>query len=1220
MDFDRYEELRSILQQWRLRLAESIRGRIEGSARRVAQLQAIYGQEGLDEAFTTWLDRCCRQAGIQFILRVLFLRVLEDRGLLGVIRLRSTDGQRMWAELTRNLGVAHYVQWCFWDAAHLLPDLFGANDYDLVLPDDDLVRRFLDDVWRRPDPNREGWLRFDFRPDLTRGDEGFQTRFIGDLYQELDAEIRDRYAMVQTPHFISQFILEETLLKRFEEKDFQEVTLIDPTCGSGHFLVDAFWHFVGRYERARQDRSEDLSSLQRVEIARVIIDQHLFGCDINSYATALARFRLLLAACDYAHPTSLQDFRNLRFNLVTIDSLIPYEKLAVGSIRDDSSVAQVLGHPRDIEKALPVLRRRYDVVVGNPPYIQARDRIKRDLYREKYVAAYRKFHLSAPFTERFFSLGGRDACVGLIVSNAFTTRLFGKKLIEDVLPRYDVEAVIDLSGVRVPGHGTPTLTLFARNRGPSTDTVMVLSNLKGEPGIPSDPARGRVWQSVIRGFAAGPGYADEYVDVSARGRELLLRHPLQFGGPKSRLYWRLLAGAAGQLGSFADSIGFDAITGQDEIFKVSSDFARRLRAESLVKGLVIGEILRDWRLTCPLHVMFPYVDESQQTVELARFPEFSAYLTRYRDVLAERAYFGKTQVERGLRWYEYAIVLWEKRDTPVRIAYAFVATHNHFCLVDTHIVCKQSAPIIELGSERLDDPLFMTALLNTSVIALCVKQTCYNKGSGTDPVRDRYELSGESIGKMPIPRCYRSATPARHRLVSLAEEMVTCAGWLPSLSMGKLFELVGEAYYTRDCQIKGRVDPNYGLPSPFAGARGLGIARDKLVRLRREVRGRMIFLQEEMDWIGYDIYGLLKGGPPLAEDYLSPADYQSGGLCLGQRPFEVAGRGYKGDWPKGYQPPPLPEYLHPMTEARIAVIAANRDIDILEGPLYKRRWVPPNYETEFQQAAEWWLAELLEWALEQHGRPISLRDWARILGKDERVIATIEVLTGTPAFDLERELLKVIRANCVPNRPEHYLKPAGLRKFYAAWQSDPPKTPEYRSKEFSDRTAWKLRGKLNIPRERFIHYVGFDHTLRGEEAPESGGPWFGWAGWDAVERAEALAFLIEQANRAGWEMRWRQCGLRAALRDLLPELAELPSSERAEFEAIAEMCGLRLGTRCYCQAYVDGVGKGEPGVSGVGQDVLGLRWLETSERMTPKGTRSSDRDATQMELGLDAQG
>ena len=390
MDLERYFELRTILQRWRMLLAESIRRRVEASPRLARRVERIYDGEGTDEPFNVWLDRWCRQAAIQFILRILFLRVLEDRELLGATRIRTVDGQRMWAQLTRNLGATSYVQFCFWDAAHLLPDLFEPSDYDVALPADELVQRFLDDVWRRPDSDRPGWLRFDFRPDPARRDAGFQTRFIGDLYQELDAEIRERYALLQTPDFIAQFILENTLLKRFEEVDFREVTLMDPTCGSGHFEVDAFWMFVARYEAAAGKTREQMTAAERTQIARDIIEKHLFGCDINPYATALTRFRLVLAACDYARPASLRDFRDLRFNIVTIDSLIPYEKLMAGGVQAGTATARALGQPDAIERALPVLRRRYHVVVGNPPYILAQDATKRELYREHYISAYRQ--------------------------------------------------------------------------------------------------------------------------------------------------------------------------------------------------------------------------------------------------------------------------------------------------------------------------------------------------------------------------------------------------------------------------------------------------------------------------------------------------------------------------------------------------------------------------------------------------------------------------------------------------------------------------------------------------------------------------------------------------------------------------------------------------------------------------------------------------------------
>lgn len=171
-----------------------------------------------------------------------------------------------------------------------------------------------------------------------------------------------------------------------------------------------------------------MSSAERTEIARTIIEKHLYGCDINPYATALTRFRLILAACDYAQPASLNDFRDMHFNIITIDSLIPYESLVVSDFKIGTTIAKTLGHKEAIYRALPILRNRYDVVVGNPPYISPPDNLKRDFYREQYESASGKYGLSAPFTERFIGLSKSGGIIGLINSNAFAKGGMGKLL------------------------------------------------------------------------------------------------------------------------------------------------------------------------------------------------------------------------------------------------------------------------------------------------------------------------------------------------------------------------------------------------------------------------------------------------------------------------------------------------------------------------------------------------------------------------------------------------------------------------------------------------------------------------------------------------------------------------------------------------------------------------------------------------------------------------
>lgn len=435
------------------------------------------------------------------------------------------------------------------------------------------------------------------------------------------------------------------------------------------------------------------------------------------------------------------------------------------------------------------------------------------------------------------------------------------------------------------------------------------------------------------------------------------------------------------------------------------------------------------------------------------------------------------------------------------------------------------------------------------------------------------------------------------------------------MAFRKLFEAVEDAYSKWYQNLEGNIAPHLTLLDTFTNTGELHAARQQIIALRQEFRARMIFLQEEMDWLAYEIYGLITKSP-LAEDYLSETDYKAARLELGQRPFELAGNGYQGDWPPGYQPAPLPDFLRPLTEARIALIQSNPDIALLEDPLYKRRWIPPDYEQEFRDAAAWWLAEKLEYALEQYGKPISLRDWARLLGTDGRVNAVLEVLTGSPAFNLEGELLKIIEANTVPNRPEHVFKLSGLRKYLNRPKDGEGLPPEFESKDFSSTITWRLRGKLNIPRERFIAYREFDHTWRGETIPDSGGPWYGWAGWNPLQRADALATLLERANRAGWEMNFRQCGLRAALRELLPELKELRPAERSEFESIAAACGIGLETRCYCQAFQQAYKQGDPCAPGLSAEVLGLKPIEVESEQPRRAKRKGPDKPNQMEFDL----
>src|SRR5699024_2846974 len=127
------------------------------------------------------------------------------------------------------------------------------------------------------------------------------------LYQDLSESTRKKYALLQTPEFVEEFILDYTLEpavdefgidgNRIYQKDNKGFRLIDPTCGSGHFLLGAFHRLLDKWRDAEPGASDwDL-------ISRSLRSVH--GVDKNPYAVAIARFRLLIAAMKEGGVTTL---------------------------------------------------------------------------------------------------------------------------------------------------------------------------------------------------------------------------------------------------------------------------------------------------------------------------------------------------------------------------------------------------------------------------------------------------------------------------------------------------------------------------------------------------------------------------------------------------------------------------------------------------------------------------------------------------------------------------------------------------------------------------------------------------------------------------------------------------------------------------------------------------------------------------------------------------
>jgi len=173
-----------------------------------------------------------------------------------------------------------------------------------------------------------------------------------------------------------------------------------------------------------------------------------------------------------------------------------------------------------------IQRGGFDIIMGNPPFVTARNPVKRKLYRERWKkTCYRKFQLIAPFFQRSFGLLRPGGHLGFIVSNAFAKREFGKPLVEDFFPTVELQKVVDCSGLMFPGRGKPTCIVLGRNRQPMHNAeIRIAATLPGGGDLRTPPERSPLW-ATLQAHHDQPGYSDERIVVSDHSRTEMAQWP-----------------------------------------------------------------------------------------------------------------------------------------------------------------------------------------------------------------------------------------------------------------------------------------------------------------------------------------------------------------------------------------------------------------------------------------------------------------------------------------------------------------------------------------------------------------------------------------------------------------------------------------------------------------------------------------------------------------------
>ncbi|MEX0674097.1 MAG: N-6 DNA methylase [Gaiellaceae bacterium] len=354
----------------------------------LGRMRALYERKVLEIGKTSEpavAGEMVTQAALNYLNKVFFLSLCEDRHLpgfyrimreflpraraetspataavfLGLLRRRIRDTAATWdpedeqayRSLRQELAPeirAHVIEQNSWReliqvafdlASEHFPVVYREDAYDYFRPSRDVLAELIYDL-------------------STKSFERLTNRHVGDIYQSLLSARRTQQAKLgafYTPRGDVDYMVSKLGLGA-------DSIVLDPCMGSGHFLE-------GLYEELLRLHVE--RGAAPPDAYRRIVEEQLYGGDIDSFALSLAAIRLFLLA---------DPPQEVRPRLYAHDMLL-HSPERPGQIFTE---AERVVADEEIDELREVDTVEFDAVVGNPPYGARKPEFKKKVYRRLY--------------------------------------------------------------------------------------------------------------------------------------------------------------------------------------------------------------------------------------------------------------------------------------------------------------------------------------------------------------------------------------------------------------------------------------------------------------------------------------------------------------------------------------------------------------------------------------------------------------------------------------------------------------------------------------------------------------------------------------------------------------------------------------------------------------------------------------------------------------------
>ena len=367
--------------------------------------------EELDESVQRILDR------------LIFIRNCEDRGLEGKTLISI---YREWESSSRGHLIKNLrINFAYFDREYN-SKIFSKHLCDELEVDNEVLHEIIEGLYYTQDKS----VSYDF--------SAIEADVLGNIYEQYLGHIlrkrvkgtkltenhahRKEQGIYYTPTYIVDYIVKNTLGELLKDKkvNVDKIRILDPACGSGSFLIKTFDLINKHHKKHDRQYSQtqlDLETGIPYTTKVKILQNNIHGVDLDRQAVEIAQLNLLLKIAEKGHRLPLLQ-ENLKFGNSLIDNPAVAGKKAFDWHKEFGRIMDEGG---------------FDIVIGNPPYVDSENMVKNMPKEREYIANHfstckGNWDLYIPFYELAFKCLKTGGIAAFITPNKWLSIGYGYEL------------------------------------------------------------------------------------------------------------------------------------------------------------------------------------------------------------------------------------------------------------------------------------------------------------------------------------------------------------------------------------------------------------------------------------------------------------------------------------------------------------------------------------------------------------------------------------------------------------------------------------------------------------------------------------------------------------------------------------------------------------------------------------------------------------------------